>query len=447
MATTLNPARPFPGAGVYPLDSGHFDEAFAQTGTSRPPYAMVVDALARQNLVELRERVRSNVEEIGLSFGPGSADDRRPGAAGDRRGRVGGARGGAAAAGAGAERLRPRRLRGPADLRGGRRPAAAAGDLPGIRAADAGTARPGGAARHGRGHGPDPRRRRRAAGAGGQPADALRGDLRDRGAGSGRPGARRRGGEGRAPTGRLRRTAGRGDPRRGALPARRRTGRRDPLRRPRERRLLRARAARPRTRRCRSSRRTSSPRRAGACTPASAASACSSTSSTAASTRTASPTRGGALTPLGALLAPALESGRLRCVNAIGTGLADDKLAHAYVADMVRFYLGEEPRLRSVPSYDLSDPEAPRRGRRPPRRAGGEAARRLRRPRRDDHAARHRGRAPQGDRPGAAPPGALRRPGAGAALHPPDRGRRRPRAAPRRPAPLRPQPGRAASPR
>jgi uncharacterized circularly permuted ATP-grasp superfamily protein len=67
---------------------------------------------------------------------------------------------------------------------------------------------------------------------------------------------------------------------------------------------------------------------------------------------------GGSLTPLGALLAPALQSGRLRCVNAIGTGLADDKLAHAYVADMVRFYLGEDPLLRSVPSYDLSDPEA-----------------------------------------------------------------------------------------
>jgi uncharacterized circularly permuted ATP-grasp superfamily protein len=59
MATTLNPARPFPGAGVSPLDTGHFDEAFAETGTARPPYATVIDALARQDLVELRERVRS----------------------------------------------------------------------------------------------------------------------------------------------------------------------------------------------------------------------------------------------------------------------------------------------------------------------------------------------------------------------------------------------------
>ena len=66
----------------------------------------------------------------------------------------------------------------------------------------------------------------------------------------------------------------------------------------------------------------------------------------------------GALTELGELLLPALRSGRLRCANAIGTGLADDKLAHAYVERMVKFYLGEEPLLRSVPSYDLSDADA-----------------------------------------------------------------------------------------
>src|ERR1700743_870789 len=71
MATTLNPARPFPGAGVYPRDTGHFDEAFAKTGTARPPYVAVMDALARQDLVELRERVRSNIEGRGLAFGPG----------------------------------------------------------------------------------------------------------------------------------------------------------------------------------------------------------------------------------------------------------------------------------------------------------------------------------------------------------------------------------------
>ena len=71
MATTLNPARPFPGAGMYPLDAGSFDEAFAPTGTPRPPYVDVLDALARQDLVVLRERVRSNVAALGLTFGPG----------------------------------------------------------------------------------------------------------------------------------------------------------------------------------------------------------------------------------------------------------------------------------------------------------------------------------------------------------------------------------------
>jgi uncharacterized circularly permuted ATP-grasp superfamily protein len=63
----------------------------------------------------------------------------------------------------------------------------------------------------------------------------------------------------------------------------------------------------------------------------------------------------GRLTALGELLVPALRSERLRCVNAFGTGLADDKLTHAYVERMIDFYLGQEPLLRSVPSYDLSD--------------------------------------------------------------------------------------------
>lgn len=60
-------------------------------------------------------------------------------------------------------------------------------------------------------------------------------------------------------------------------------------------------------------------------------------------------------TELGELLLPALRSGRLRCLNAFGSGLADDKLTHAYVERMIGFYLGEEPLLRSVPSYDLSE--------------------------------------------------------------------------------------------
>jgi len=43
--------------------------------------------------------------------------------------------------------------------------------------------------------------------------------------------------------------------------------------------------------------------------------------------------------------------------NAFGTGVADDKLAHAYVEEMVRFYLGEEPILPSVETFDLAEPD------------------------------------------------------------------------------------------
>jgi uncharacterized circularly permuted ATP-grasp superfamily protein len=56
------------------------------------------------------------------------------------------------------------------------------------------------------------------------------------------------------------------------------------------------------------------------------------------------------------LLEPVLK-GTLACVNAFGTGVADDKLLHAYVEEMVRFYLDEEPILRSVATYDPSQPE------------------------------------------------------------------------------------------
>ena len=55
------------------------------------------------------------------------------------------------------------------------------------------------------------------------------------------------------------------------------------------------------------------------------------------------------------LLAPA-RRGVLTVVNPLGAGLADDKLVHAYVEDMTRFYLGEEPLVRSVRTYDLGDP-------------------------------------------------------------------------------------------
>src|SRR3954470_2812830 len=63
----------------------------------------------------------------------------------------------------------------------------------------------------------------------------------------------------------------------------------------------------------------------------------------------------GRLTAVGEALLPALCAGTAAVVNAFGTGVADDKRVYPYVDEMVRFYLGEEPRVRSVTTYDLSD--------------------------------------------------------------------------------------------
>ena len=65
----------------------------------------------------------------------------------------------------------------------------------------------------------------------------------------------------------------------------------------------------------------------------------------------------GSPTELGALLLPALQAGRLRCINSFGTGIGDDKLTHVYTERMIDYYLGEEPLLRSVPAYDLAEPD------------------------------------------------------------------------------------------
>jgi uncharacterized circularly permuted ATP-grasp superfamily protein len=62
-------------------------------------------------------------------------------------------------------------------------------------------------------------------------------------------------------------------------------------------------------------------------------------------------------TDVGRLLGPAARAGTLGVVNAFGCGVGDDKLTHAYVEDIVRFYLGEEPRLRSVETLDLGRPD------------------------------------------------------------------------------------------
>lgn len=45
-------------------------------------------------------------------------------------------------------------------------------------------------------------------------------------------------------------------------------------------------------------------------------------------------------------------------VNAMGNGVADDKAVYAYVPDMIRYYLNEEPILKNVPTYQLADEDS-----------------------------------------------------------------------------------------
>jgi uncharacterized circularly permuted ATP-grasp superfamily protein len=47
----------------------------------------------------------------------------------------------------------------------------------------------------------------------------------------------------------------------------------------------------------------------------------------------------------------AYRSGNVAIVNAVGTGVADDKAIYPFVPDMIKFYLGQEPILPNVPTY------------------------------------------------------------------------------------------------
>jgi uncharacterized circularly permuted ATP-grasp superfamily protein len=51
----------------------------------------------------------------------------------------------------------------------------------------------------------------------------------------------------------------------------------------------------------------------------------------------------------------AWRRGNVAIANAPGTGVADDKAIYPYVPAMVRYYLGEEPLIANIPTYDLGD--------------------------------------------------------------------------------------------
>jgi uncharacterized circularly permuted ATP-grasp superfamily protein len=56
-------------------------------------------------------------------------------------------------------------------------------------------------------------------------------------------------------------------------------------------------------------------------------------------------------------LVNAVRAKTVSMANALGNGVADDKLIYTYVPELIRFYLNEEPLLQNVETYRLEDPE------------------------------------------------------------------------------------------
>ncbi|MDZ4690800.1 circularly permuted type 2 ATP-grasp protein [Terricaulis sp.] len=54
-------------------------------------------------------------------------------------------------------------------------------------------------------------------------------------------------------------------------------------------------------------------------------------------------------------LMEAYRAGNVTLANAPGAGIADDKAIYMHVPEMIRFYLGEEPILKNVPTWDCAN--------------------------------------------------------------------------------------------
>ncbi len=54
-------------------------------------------------------------------------------------------------------------------------------------------------------------------------------------------------------------------------------------------------------------------------------------------------------------LMSAYRKGNVAIVNALGNGVADDKAVYAYVPDMIKYYLNEDPVLANVPTYQMKN--------------------------------------------------------------------------------------------
>ncbi len=53
----------------------------------------------------------------------------------------------------------------------------------------------------------------------------------------------------------------------------------------------------------------------------------------------------------------AYRAGNVSLANALGTGIADDKAIYAFVPSIIRYYLGEDPVLNNVETYQMSVPK------------------------------------------------------------------------------------------
>ena len=51
------------------------------------------------------------------------------------------------------------------------------------------------------------------------------------------------------------------------------------------------------------------------------------------------------------------RAGRVSLANAVGTGIADDKSTYPFIPEVIKFYLGEEPILNNVPTYQCRIPK------------------------------------------------------------------------------------------
>ena len=133
----------------------------------------------------------------------------------------------------------------------------------------------------------------------------------------------------------------------------------------------------------------------------------------------------------------AARAGNVTIANAVGNGVADDKLLYTWVPELIRYYLNEEPLLPNVESYRLDDPEVLAWVLGAPGPAGPQAGGRGGR---QGH--RHRAAGRRADPGGAARPGDRRAarlagPAAGGAVHLAGAHRRAAGPAAHRPAPVR----------